>query len=200
MSMLEQRIQQQFFESADLKYAAADILAKPIADAVSSIVGCITAGGKVLACGNGGSASDAQHFAAEFVGRFERERPGLAAISLTTDTSILTAIGNDYDFDSIYSKQVQALGAPGDVLLAISTSGNSANVLAAVQAARAKDISVIALTGRNGGKLRGLLTETDVLICVPHERTARIQEVHILALHCICDAVDLQLLGEQENT
>jgi D-sedoheptulose 7-phosphate isomerase len=200
MSMLEQRIQQQFFESADLKYAAADILAKPIADAVSSIVGCITAGGKVLACGNGGSASDAQHFAAEFVGRFERERPGLAAISLTTDTSILTAIGNDYDFDAIYSKQVQALGAPGDVLLAISTSGNSANVLAAMAAARAKDISVIALTGRNGGKLRGLLTETDVLICVPHERTARIQEVHILALHCICDAVDLQLLGEQENT
>ena len=198
--MLEQRIQQQFFESADLKYAAADILAKPIADAVSSIVGCITAGGKVLACGNGGSASDAQHFAAEVVGRFERERPGLAAISLTTDTSILTAIGNDYDFDAIYSKQVQALGAPGDVLLAITTSGNSANVLAAVAAARAKDISVIALTGRNGGKLRGLLTETDVLICVPHERTARIQEVHILALHCICDAVDLQLLGEQENT
>ena len=198
--MLEQRIQQQFFESADLKYAAADILAKPIADAVSSIVGCITAGGKVLACGNGGSASDAQHFAAEFVGRFERERPGLAAISLTTDTSILTAIGNDYNFDAVYAKQVQALGAPGDVLLAISTSGNSANVLAAVQAARAKDISVIALTGRNGGKLRGLLTETDVLICVPHERTARIQEVHILALHCICDAVDLQLLGEQENT
>jgi D-sedoheptulose 7-phosphate isomerase len=200
MSMLEQRIQQQFFESADLKYAAADILAKPIADAVGTIVGCITAGGKVLACGNGGSASDAQHFAAEFVGRFERERPGLAAISLTTDTSILTAIGNDYDFDAIFSKQVQALGAPGDVLLAISTSGNSANVLAAVAAARAKDISVIALTGRNGGKLRGLLTETDVLICVPHERTARIQEVHILALHCICDAVDLQLLGEQENT
>jgi D-sedoheptulose 7-phosphate isomerase len=198
--MLEQRIQQQFFESADLKYAAADILAKPIADAVSSIVGCITAGGKVLACGNGGSASDAQHFAAEFVGRFERERPGLAAISLTTDTSILTAIGNDYNFDAVYAKQVQALGAPGDVLLAISTSGNSANVLAAVQAARAKDISVIALTGRSGGKLRGLLTETDVLICVPHERTARIQEVHILALHCICDAVDLQLLGEQENT
>ena len=198
--MLEQRIQQQFFESADLKYAAADILAKPIADAVSSIVGCITAGGKVLACGNGGSASDAQHFAAEFVGRFERERPGLAAISLTTDTSILTAIGNDYDFDAIYSKQVQALGAPGDVLLAISTSGDSANVLAAVEAAHEKDMTVIALTGRNGGKLRGLLTETDVLICVPHERTARIQEVHILALHCICDAVDLQLLGEQENT
>ena len=200
MPMLEQRIQQQFFESADLKYAAADILAKPIADAVSAVVGCITAGGKVLVCGNGGSASDAQHFAAEFVGRFERERPGLAAIALTTDTSILTAIGNDYDFTSIFSKQVQALGSPGDVLIAISTSGNSANVLAAVEAARAKDMTVIALTGRNGGKMRQLLTETDAHICVPHERTARIQEVHILALHCICDGVDLQLLGEQENT
>ena len=198
--MLEQRIQQQFFDSADLKYAAAEVLAKPIADAVSAIVGCITAGGKVLACGNGGSASDAQHFAAEFVGRFERERPGLAAISLSTDTSILTAIANNYHFDAIYSKQVQALGAPGDVLLAITTSGNSANVLAAMEAAHAKEMTVIALTGRQGGRMRAMLSETDVLICVPHERTARIQEVHILALHCICDAVDLQLLGEQENT
>lgn len=200
MPMLEQRIQQQFFDSADLKYAAAEILSKPIADAVSAVVGCITAGGKVLACGNGGSASDAQHFAAEFVGRFERERPGLAAIALNTDTSILTAVGNDYDFNSIFSKQVQALGSPGDVLLAITTSGNSANVLAAVTAAHDKDITVIALTGRNGGEMRKLLTETDVHICVPHERTARIQEVHILVIHCLCDAVDLQLLGEQEST
>ena len=198
--MLEQRIQQQFFDSADLKYAAAEVLSKPIADAVSAIVGCITSGGKVLACGNGGSAADAQHFAAEFVGRFERERPGLAAIALTTDTSILTAVGNDYSFEFIYSKQVQALGAPGDVLLAISTSGNSGNVVAAVEAAHAKDITVIALTGHKGGKMRELLSETDVHICVPHDRTARIQEVHLLVLHCLCDAVDLQLLGEQENT
>ena len=198
--MLEQRIQQQFFDSADLKYAAAEILSKPIADAVSAVVGCITAGGKVLACGNGGSAADAQHFAAEFIGRFERERPGLAAIALTTDTSILTAIANDYDFNAIFSKQVQALGSPGDVLLAISTSGNSANVLAAVEAAHAKEMTVVALTGHTGGKMRSLLAETDVHICVPHERTARIQEVHILTLHCLCDAVDLQLLGEQENT
>ena len=198
--MLEQRIQQQFFDSADLKYAAAEVLAKPIADAVSALVGSITAGGKVLACGNGGSAADAQHFAAEFVGRFERERPGLAAISLTTDSSILTAIGNDYDFNSIFSKQVQALGAPGDVLLAISTSGNSGNVIAAIEAAHAKEMVVIALTGHKGGRMRELLMETDVLICVPHERTARIQEVHLLTLHCLCDAVDLQLLGEQENT
>ncbi len=198
--MLEQRIQQQFFDSADLKYAAAEILAKPIADAVNAVVGCITSGGKVLACGNGGSAADAQHFAAEFVGRFERERPGLAAIALTTDTSILTAVGNDYDFDVVFSKQVQALGSPGDVLLAISTSGNSANVLAAVDAAKAKDMAVVALTGRGGGKMRERLGETDVHICVPHERTARIQEVHLLVLHCLCDAVDLQLLGEQENS
>ena len=197
--MLEQRIQQQFFDSADLKYAAAEILSRPIADAVQALVGCITGGGKVFACGNGGSASDAQHFAAEFIGRFERERPGLAAIALTTDSSILTAIGNDYDFNSIFSKQVQALGAPGDVLLAISTSGNSGNVLSAALAAQAKDMTVIALTGRNGGKLREALTETDVHICVPHERTARIQEVHVLVVHCLCDAVDLQLLGEQDN-
>ena len=154
----------------------------------------------MLACGNGGSASDAQHFAAEFVGRYERERPGLAAIALTVDSSILTAVGNDYDFNQIFSKQVQALGQPGDVLLAITTSGNSANVLAAVEAAHAKEMTVIAFTGRGGGKMNELLTETDVHICVPHERTARIQEVHILALHCLCDAVDLQLLGEQENT
>jgi D-sedoheptulose 7-phosphate isomerase len=200
MPMLEQRIQQQFFDSADLKYAAAEILSRPIADAVSAVVGSITSGGKVLACGNGGSASDAQHFAAEFIGRFERERPGLAAIALTTDSSILTAIGNDYSFTDIFSKQVQALGQPGDVLIAITTSGNSANVLAAVEAARAKEMTVIAFTGRGGGKMNELLTETDVHICVPHERTARIQEVHILALHCLCDAVDLQLLGEQENT
>ena len=198
--MLEQRIQQQFFDSADLKYAAAEMLSRPIADAVQALVGCITAGGKVLACGNGGSAADAQHFAAEFVGRFERERPGLAAIALTTDSSVLTAIANDYAFDAIFAKQVQALGAPGDVLLAISTSGNSANVLAAVEAAQAREMTVVAMTGRNGGKLAERLGETDVHICVPHERTARIQEVHILVVHCLCDAVDTQLLGEQDNS
>jgi D-sedoheptulose 7-phosphate isomerase len=196
--MLEQRIQQQFFDSADLKYAAAEPLSKSIAEAVEAVLGSITAGGKVLACGNGGSAADAQHFAAELVGRFERERPGLAAIALTTDSSILTAIGNDYDFASIYSKQVQAIGQPGDVLIAISTSGNSANVLAAVEAAHAKDMTVVALTGRTGGRLVELLTDTDVHIAVPHDRTARIQEVHLLALHCLCDAVDFQLLGDQE--
>lgn len=197
--MLEQRIQQQFFDSADLKYAAAEVLVRPIADAVNAVVGCITGGGKVLACGNGGSAADAQHFAAEFIGRFERERPGLAAVALTTDTSILTAIGNDYDFNVVFAKQVQALGNPGDLLVAISTSGNSANVLAAVEAAHAKEMTVVALTGKGGGRLAERLAETDVHICVPHDRTARIQEVHLLVLHCLCDAVDVQLLGEQDN-
>lgn len=196
--MVQQRIQQQFFDSADLKYAAAEPLSKSIAEAVDAVTSCITGGGKVMACGNGGSAADAQHFVAELVGRFERERPGLAAIALTTDTSILTAIGNDYDFAAIYSKQVQALGQPGDVLIAISTSGNSANVLAAIEAAHAREMTVVALTGRTGGRLRALLSDTDVLIAVPHDRTARIQEVHLLSLHCLCDAIDFQLLGEQE--
>jgi len=198
LTMVQQRIQQQFFDSADLKYAAAEPLSKSIAEAVDAVMGSITGGGKVMACGNGGSAADAQHFAAELVGRFERERPGLAAIALTTDTSILTAIGNDYDFAAIYSKQVQALGQPGDVLIAISTSGNSANVLAAIEAAHAREMTVVALTGRTGGRLRALLSDTDVLIAVPHDRTARIQEVHLLSLHCLCDAIDFQLLGEQE--
>ncbi len=198
--MLEQRIEQHFIDSADLKYQAAQVLSKPIAAAVQAVLACVTNGGKVLACGNGGSAADAQHFSAEFVGRFERERPELGAIALTTDSSILTAIANDYDFNSVFSRQVRALGQPGDVLLAISTSGNSANVLAAIEAAHERDMIVVGLSGRNGGKMAQVLRETDVHICVPHERTARIQEVHILALHCICDGVDHQLLGEQDPT
>jgi D-sedoheptulose 7-phosphate isomerase len=196
--MLEQRIEQHFIDSADLKYQTAQTLSKPIALAISAMLSCVTSGGKVLACGNGGSAADAQHFSAEFVGRFERERPELGAIALTTDSSIITAIGNDYDFSAIFSKQVRALGQPGDVLLAISTSGNSANVLAAVAAAHEREMTVVALTGKTGGKMSTLLRETDVHICVPHERTARIQEVHILALHCICDGIDHQLLGTGE--
>ena len=149
---------------------------------------------------NGGSAADAQHFAAEFVGRYERERPELAAIALTTDSSILTAIANDYDFNVIFSKQVRAFGGAGDVLLALSTSGNSGNVLAAIEAAHERDMTVVALTGRSGGKITHALRETDVHICVPHDRTARIQEVHLLVLHCICDGVDAQLLGDQESS
>lgn len=199
--MLESRIEQHFIDSADLKYQAAPVLSKPIAQAISAIVASLTSGGKVLACGNGGSAADAQHFSAEFVGRFERERPELAAIALTTDTSILTAVGNDYAFDAVFARQVRALGQPGDVLLAITTSGNSSNILAAVEAAHARDMVVIGMTGRDGGKMGHMLRETDVHICVPHPRTARIQEVHILALHCICDGVDAVLMGDdQERT
>ena len=198
--MLEQRIQQHFIDSADLKYQSAQALSRPIAQAVQAMLACVTSGGKVLACGNGGSAADAQHFSAEFVGRYERERPELGAIALTTDSSIITAIANDYDFTSIFSRQVRALGQPGDVLLAITTSGNSANVLAAVEAAHEREMTVVALTGRSGGKMTHALRDTDVHICVPHERTARIQEVHILVLHCLCDGVDNQLLGEPETT
>lgn len=198
-AMLEQRIQQHFIDSADLKYQAAPLLSKPIADAVQAMVACVTGGGKVLACGNGGSAADAQHFAAEFVGRFERERPELAAIALTTDTSIITAIANDYDFNVIFSRQVRALGQPGDVLLAISTSGNSANVLKAIEAAHEREMVVVGLTGRAGGKMVSALRDTDVHICVPHDRTARIQEVHLLTLHCLCDAVDSLLMGDLES-
>ena len=196
--MLEQRIEQQFIDSADLKYHAAQLLSKPIAAAVEAILASVTSGGKVLACGNGGSAADAQHFAAEFVGRYERERPELAAVALTTDSSILTALANDYDFKSIFAKQVRALGGAGDVLLAISTSGNSANVLSAIEAAHERDMVVVALTGKGGGAIAQVLRETDVHISVPHDRTARIQEVHLLVLHCICDGVDAQLLGDQE--
>ena len=197
--MLEQRIQQHFIDSADLKYQAAQVLSRPIVAAVQALLACVTSGGKVLSCGNGGSAADAQHFAAELVGRFERERPEIGAIALTTDTSILTAVANDYSFDVVFARQVRALGLPGDVLLALSTSGNSVNVIAAIEAAHQREMTVIALTGRGGGKIAGLLRDTDVHVCVPHDRTARIQEVHLLVLHCLCDGIDTQLLGEQES-
>jgi D-sedoheptulose 7-phosphate isomerase len=197
--MLEQRIEKHFIDSADLKYQSALALSKPIAQATQAILASVTSGGKVLACGNGGSAADAQHFAAEFVGRYERERPELGAIALTTDSSIITAIANDYSFNEIFSKQVRALGGAGDVLLAISTSGSSANIMAAIEAAHTREMTVVALTGKGGGKISTLLRETDVHICVPHDRTARIQEVHLLVLHCICDGVDTQLLGDQDN-
>src|SRR6202158_2307289 len=163
------RIRAHFAESAELKLAAAEAMAPTIARAAAVITDCLLADGKVLACGNGGSACDAQHFAAEMVGRFERERPELPAISLATDTSILTAISNDYSYEQVFGKQVRALGAGGDVLLAISTSGNSANVIAAISAAREREMSVVALTGRGGGRLASLLGETDVHLCVPHE-------------------------------
>ena len=192
-----QRIRQHFADSAQLKQDAAVLLAPAIARAATVMTTALLADGKILACGNGGSAADAQHFAAEMVGRFERERPELPAISLVTDTSILTAIANDYAFDQVFAKQVRALGARGDVLLAISTSGNSPSVVAAVKAAREREMRVIALTGRSGGAIAQMLADDDVSLCVPHERTARIQEVHLLIIHCICDAVDATLLGEE---
>jgi len=192
-----QRIRQHFADSAQLKIDAAETLAPAIARAAAVMTASLLADGKILACGNGGSAGDAQHFAAEMVGRFERERPELPAISLVTDTSILTAVANDYSFEQVFAKQVRALGARGDVLLAISTSGNSPNVVAAVEAARDREMRIVALTGRDGGRIAQLLADDDVNLCVPHERTARIQEVHLLVIHCICDAVDATLLGEE---
>jgi D-sedoheptulose 7-phosphate isomerase len=198
-TMLEAIIEQQFIDSADLKFKSAQLLSKPVADAIQALLSCVTSGGKVLACGNGGSAADAQHFAAEFVGRFERERPELAALALTTDSSILTAIANDYQFEQVFAKQVRALGQSGDVLLAISTSGHSPNVIAAIEAAHERDMTVVALTGKGGGRMPQVLSETDVHICVPHDRTARIQEVHLLVLHCLCDGVDRQLLGDLDE-
>jgi D-sedoheptulose 7-phosphate isomerase len=192
-----ERIRSHFAESARLKQEAAEALAPSIARAAGALTECLLADGKILACGNGGSACDAQHFAAEMVGRFERERPELPAISLATDTSILTAVANDYSFEQIFAKQVRALGTKGDILLAISTSGNSGNVIAAIEAARDREMRVVALTGRGGGRIAGLLGENDVHLCVPHDRTARIQEVHLLTIHCLCDAIDNALLGEE---
>ena len=198
--MLEQRIQQHFIDSADLKYQSAEVLSKPIAAAVQAMLSSVTSGGKVLACGNGGSAADAQRFAAKFVGRFERERPGLGAMALASDSALLTAIADGYDFTAVFSRQVRALGSTGDVLLVISTEGNSPNVLEAIEAAHEREMIVVGLSGCGGGKMAQALRDTDVHICVPHERIARIQEVHVLTLHCICDAVDAQLLGEQETS
>jgi D-sedoheptulose 7-phosphate isomerase len=189
------RIGENFSESAHLKLQCMDALSAPIADAVRRMVDCLQNDGKILSCGNGGSAADAQHFSAELLNRFEMERPGLAAMALTTDSSTLTSIANDYDYQQIFSKQVRALGHAGDVLLAISTSGNSPNVLAAVAAAHECGMVVVALTGRNGGRMGELLAPDDVHICVPAQSTARIQEVHLLALHCLCDGIDCLLLG-----
>jgi D-sedoheptulose 7-phosphate isomerase len=191
------RIRRQFNDSAQLKLKAVDALAEPIARATEVMVKCLLANGKILACGNGGSAADSQHFSAELLNRFERERPGLAALALTTDTSTLTSIANDYEFEQIFSKQVSALGQAGDVLLGISTSGNSKNVARAVAAAHEREMRVIALTGRGGGEIGALLTPEDVHICIPHSQTARIQEVHLLTLHCLCDGIDSMLLGAE---
>jgi D-sedoheptulose 7-phosphate isomerase len=197
--MNTQRILAHFQESADLKLKSAAALSQPISQAVELMFGALSNGNKILACGNGGSAADCQHFAAELVGRFERERFPLPALALTTDTSIMTAVGNDYSFKDIFAKQVQAFGQAGDVLLAISTSGNSANVLAAVEAALEREMRIVALTGKDGGALAKMLTDADVHINVPHTRTARIQEVHLVTIHCICDGIDVALFGGDDE-
>jgi len=192
---LAERIHTNFRDSANLKLTASEQLSGPIAAAIECMVNCLRNDGKILACGNGGSAADSQHFSSELLNRFEAERPGLAAIALTTDTSTLTSIANDYDYDQVFSRQVRALGHPGDVLLAISTSGNSRNIIAAVHAAHEAQMNVVALTGKGGGALTEELGAEDIHICVPATVTARIQEVHLLTLHCLCDGIDCLLLG-----
>jgi D-sedoheptulose 7-phosphate isomerase len=195
---LSQRIHRQFEDSIAAKEAAMAAMAEPIAAAVRLMADCLRAGGKIMACGNGGSAADSQHFAAELLNRFEKERAPLAAIALTTDTSTLTSIANDYAYDQVFAKQVAALGRGGDVLLAISTSGNSPNVIEAIRIAHARGVRIVALTGKGGGRMTELLATDDVHLCVPAERTARIQEVHLLTLHCLCDGIDALILGEEQ--
>ena len=192
----EARIRAHFEGTIAAQTRAREVLPGVAAHAAAKLAETFVAGGRVLACGNGGSAADSQHFAAEFTNRFERERPPLAAIALTTDTSALTAIGNDYHFDQVFSKQVEALARAGDALVAISTSGGSANIVAAVEAAHAAGAWVIALTGRDGGRLAKALGPDDIELRVPAERTAHIQEVHIVLLHCLCDLVDRRLYPE----
>lgn len=190
-----ERIEQHFQQSAALKQRAAGLMAPQIAAAATRMARQLRLHHKILSCGNGGSAGDAQHFSSEMLNRFERERPGLAAMALTTDTSTLTSIANDYAYEQVFAKQVYALGQSGDVLLAISTSGNSANVLAAIHAAHAQGMSVIALTGRDGGSMASALRDSDIELRVPPASTARTQEVHLLVIHCLCDLIDEQLYG-----
>ncbi|MBT8519164.1 phosphoheptose isomerase [Polynucleobacter paneuropaeus] len=191
---LRLRVSQHFLDSIAVKQEAEKILPAAVAQGVIAMTHCLQSGGKVMACGNGGSAADAQHFAAELIGRFERERQELAAIALTTDSSILTAVGNDYSYDEVFSKQVRGLGKPGDILLGISTSGNSKNVVKAIEAAKKLGMKIIALTGNGGGKIASLLDSSDVHLCAPSTRTARIQETHLVLLHSLCDGVDHLML------
>jgi len=193
MSKFEERVTKQFQDSIATKQAALQVLVPHILAAGKLMADSLSHEGKVMSCGNGGSAADSQHFSAELLNRYERERPGIAGIALTTDTSTLTSISNDYEYNEIFSKQVRALGRKGDVLLAISTSGNSPNVMRAIDAAHEKGIKVVALTGKDGGKMAAQLKDGDVEIRVPAKVTARIQEVHLLALHCLCDLIDEQL-------
>ena len=197
--MPEQRTPQQFIDSADLKYQWAQSLARPIEEATQALLACITGGGKVMACGNGASGALAQYMAALMVGGLERARPELPALALGTDAATLTAVARRGEYADVFAAQVRALGNPGDALLLLSTNGNTVNLVRAAQAAHERDISVIALTGRGGGELGRVLRDTDVHVCIPHERTPRIHEAHQLVLHCLCDGLDLQLLGDEET-
>jgi D-sedoheptulose 7-phosphate isomerase len=190
----QERVKQHFTDSIDTKMQAMEALTPFIVQAADSMVQALTQEKKILSCGNGGSAGDAQHFSAELLNRFEMERPPLPAIAITTDTSTLTSIANDYSFNEIFSKQVRALGQSGDVLLAISTSGNSP-IIEAIKTAHDRDMVVVQLTGKEGGNMRSMLSDSDVEICVPSTSTARIQEVHLLVIHCLCDLIDTQLFG-----
>jgi D-sedoheptulose 7-phosphate isomerase len=192
---IQQRIQDNFLASIQAKEEAAQLLGEPIERAAQKIVDCFLNGGKVLTCGNGGSAGDAQHFSSEMLNRFEIERPSLPALALSTDTSTLTSIANDYHFDEVFSKQIRALGQNGDILLTYTTSGNSSNILQATEAAHERDMSVIAVTGKEGGDLAPLLWDNDIELRVPVQSTARIQEVHLVITHCLCDLIDQQLFG-----
>ncbi len=193
---VDDKIQQHFKESIEAKINAAETLGKPIADAAQTLITALLEGNKALSCGNGGSAGDAQHFSSEMINRFERERPGLPAIALTVDTGILTSISNDYSYDEVFAKQIRALGQQGDVLIAFTTSGMSNNIVQAIHAAHDRGLSVIACTGKDGGDVAKLLNDNDVEVRVPANRTARIQEVHLLIIHCLCDLIDNQLFGE----
>ena len=193
---LAQRIQQQFTDSIQTKQTALAALAAPLEAATRLMAGTLRVGGKIMACGNGGSGAGAQPLAPRPLHRSAKKKPPLAAIALTTDTSTLTSIANDYRYEDVFAKQVQALGRRGDVLLAISTSGNSPNVIEAIHVAHAQGVRVVALTGKQGGKMAALLAADDIHLCVPAERTARIQEVHLLAIHCLCDGIDTLMLGE----
>lgn len=195
---LVEHLRAHFEEGIELRTRMARTLPAEIARAGEALANALKSGRKALACGNGGSAADSQHFAAELVGRFERERPGLPAVALTVDSSALTAIANDYDFDRVFSKQVEALGNAGDVLLAISTSGNSKNCIEAIKAAQAKGLVVIALTGRDGGAMGRMLGAHDFHLNVAHPRTMRVQEVHLLVIHCLCEVVDNLIFGEKK--
>ncbi|HEX4331155.1 MAG TPA: phosphoheptose isomerase [Usitatibacter sp.] len=192
-----ENLKKHFDEGIELSRKMAQVMPERIAAAGEALAHALKAGKKVLACGNGGSAADSQHFAAEIVGRFERERPGLPALALTTDTSALTAIANDYGYDAVFSRQVESLGQAGDFLLAISTSGNSKNVIAAIRSAHARGMRVIALTGRDGGEMGRMLRDDDFHLNVEHPRTMRVQEVHLLAVHCLCEVVDNVIFGEK---